>query len=88
MLASGISTNSSYPVITTLDQRRVNGPIYTSGSSTPLAKGLHNFTTDWWVHHDSVGYVLPEVKSGRTDLKLHVENVNKTGSWSAINSKS
>jgi chondroitin AC lyase len=85
VLTADINTNSSYDVVTTLDQRRVNGPIYTSESSSALADGLHDLSGEWWVHHDSVGYILPQVKRGAAFTQLFVENVNKTGNWQNIN---
>jgi hypothetical protein len=86
VLTADINTNSSYDVVTTLDQRRVNGPIYTSESSSALADGLHDLSGEWWVHHDSVGYILPQVKRGAAFTQLFVENVKKTGNWQNINS--
>ncbi|RLQ96657.1 polysaccharide lyase family 8 super-sandwich domain-containing protein [Falsibacillus albus] len=79
-LGAGIHSNSSSPIVTTLDQRLWKEPVQTSDNGT-LDKDVHE-TVDKpsWAFHNHIGYILP----GKND-RLHILLNKRKSSWSAIN---
>lgn len=75
-LTAGLTCVSDNPVQTSLNQCHLRGPVTTSAG--PLSKGAGKLTGPAWVHHDSVGYVLPEGAAATAAAKT------QTGSWKAV----
>lgn len=79
-LGSAITSDSDYPVATTLNQSLLHGDV-TVGKDTGTGiqdEGEHSLSGVSWVHHDMIAYLFPKP----TDLRL--ENREFTGSWSSI----
>ena len=76
-LGAGITSTHAKPVRTALNQCLLNGAVTVDG--TVLSKGKHSLTAASWVHHDGVGYVLPDKGP------LELENDARSGSWQKIN---
>ena len=79
-LGAGVTCKSDDPVITSLNQCHLRGPVTVSGRAgvKTLTKGRHDFVDPSWVHHDGVGYLFP------VSAKVHVANEAQTGSWKHI----
>jgi chondroitin AC lyase len=58
-LGTGIACDTDHPVVTTLNQCLLNGPVYADGDAAPLPVGHRRLDASRWLWHDSVGYVLP-----------------------------
>ncbi|RPD57852.1 polysaccharide lyase family 8 protein [Lentinus tigrinus ALCF2SS1-7] len=81
MLPSAISNASAdHPVISVLDQKRLNGPVYVNGRVLP--KG-GNFSRPQSLWHDNVGYAF-DCASPKCDVDLAVDFGARSGNWSAI----
>jgi len=76
-LGAGITSTHAKPVRTALNQCLLGGAVTADGAV--LAKGKHALASAHWVHHDGLGYVLPEKGP------LQLENDARSGSWKAIN---
>ncbi|CAE6446560.1 unnamed protein product [Rhizoctonia solani] len=76
VLVNGISSTSSAPVYSVLDQRLHKGPIYLDGEQ--VSSGNYCDVDSLW--HAGTGYVFPE--SQGTEIRL--EAGEKTGNWSKI----
>eukprot|EP01121_Diplochlamys_sp_Union-15-3_P008515 TRINITY_DN225_c0_g1_i1.p1 TRINITY_DN225_c0_g1~~TRINITY_DN225_c0_g1_i1.p1 ORF type:complete len:682 (-),score=104.29 TRINITY_DN225_c0_g1_i1:322-2190(-) len=79
-LGTDISTESNADVFTTLDQRLLNGDVYVSSQSSPLASGVHSYSSLEWLYHDNIGYVFP----AGAFKSLTVMNREQSGDWSSI----
>ncbi len=77
-LGAGITGKSGKPVMTTLNQCRLNGKVSVS-KGLKLGKDAADFTGPAWVHHDGFGYFLPG------EAPAHLETKEKAGSWERIN---
>ncbi|MEO0731288.1 MAG: polysaccharide lyase family 8 super-sandwich domain-containing protein [Bacteroidota bacterium] len=81
-LGAGIEAQDhSQPVVTTLEQRLLTGPVtagWLAGISNP--PGLKQSSPDW-VHHDSTGYQFLE---GTSQL-VSMTKASRTGRWTDIN---
>ena len=76
-LGAGITSSEAYPVVTTLDQRWLDGSIITNASDTAtesLTPTDRSQQLDW-LWHDSVAYVFP------TPLPVTVGDPVARGSW-------
>ena len=80
-LGTGITTTTTLPVVTTLNQSLLKGNVVVKSNNRQqtMQKGKHALTNVSWLLHDSVGYILP----GGSDVQLN--NATATGSWRAIN---
>ncbi|KDN46035.1 hypothetical protein RSAG8_04542, partial [Rhizoctonia solani AG-8 WAC10335] len=76
VLVNGISSTSSAPVYSVLDQRLHKGPIYLDGEQ--VTTGNYCDVDSLW--HAGTGYVFPE--SQGTEIML--DEGEKTGNWSKI----
>ncbi|CUA73704.1 Chondroitinase-AC [Rhizoctonia solani] len=76
VLVNGISSTSSAPVYSVLDQRLHKGPIYLDGEQ--VTSGNYCDVDSVW--HAGTGYVFPD--SQGTEIRL--EEGEKTGNWSTI----
>ncbi|CAE6423852.1 unnamed protein product [Rhizoctonia solani] len=76
VLVNGISSTSSAPVYSVLDQRLHKGPIYLDGEQ--VTTGNYCDVDSLW--HAGTGYVFPE--SQGTEIMLN--EGKKTGNWSKI----
>ncbi|MFY0761219.1 polysaccharide lyase family 8 super-sandwich domain-containing protein [Metabacillus dongyingensis] len=81
-LGADIQSNSSDPIVTTIDQRIWNQPVETSETSN-LADSTHQ-TIDKpsWVYHDGIGYLFP----GKND-RIHLMLNKREASWKKINQR-
>jgi hypothetical protein len=75
VMISGLSSGSSVPVRSVLDQRRANGQVLVDGSASGSSK-YSNPQTLW---HGDVGY---KFSSGQVSLSIEV--AQKTGDWTKI----
>jgi chondroitin AC lyase len=77
-LGAGIACEGTHPVVTSVNQCLLTGRVTTSGgpAATNRATAL---TGPAWVHHDGVGYVVPEGQ------KVHLRPGRQKGSWHNIN---
>lgn len=82
-LGAGITCDSTHPVITTVNQCLLQGPMLVSDGSTvrKLDRGAAELSRGGWVYHDQVAYVFPQAGS------LHVRAEQQTGSWHLIASE-
>lgn len=77
-LGAGLACSSANPVLTSVNQCLLNGPVTVSGRAEPLGPGAHDLPAPGWAHHDRVGYVFPTAGS------IRIEAGNRTGRWSDI----
>ncbi len=80
-LGAGINSESSYPVVTTMNQCLLNTEIAVKAEnkiSSPK-KGSHELKNVSWVLHDGVAYLFPSARN------VHFRNEMATGSWRQIN---
>jgi Polysaccharide lyase family 8, super-sandwich domain/Polysaccharide lyase family 8, C-terminal beta-sandwich domain len=77
VMISGLSSTSSAPVRSVLDQRRARGPVFVNGLSSSSGSRYARCKTLW---HGDVGYTFGE-NSGEA---LAVQLEEKTGDWSQI----
>ena len=83
-LGAGIQSDHPEPVLTTLDQRHLQGAVIvgsTSGTEI-LPTGTHSFPAATSLWHDSVGYLFP------APVALTVINDEVGGYWTEINQQS
>ncbi|KAF8642386.1 hypothetical protein AX16_009654 [Volvariella volvacea WC 439] len=78
MIAS-VTSSTSAPVLSVLDQKRRNGDILVNGES--VSSGDYTGVSTLW--HDGVGYVF---KASDTTTSLSIQTGVKSGSWSSIGS--
>ena len=80
-LGAGISSDSDFPVVTTLNQALLRGDIMLSRQDnlTTLGRTDSEYEAVDWVLHDSIGYVFP------SPTTVHLKNKKETGSWWRIN---
>lgn len=81
-LGSDITSNSSFPVNTTVEQSLLKSDVIVSnsGTETTLTDGEHSYSDGVdWVLHNRIGYFFPE----KGNLKLI--NKNQSGNWKDIN---
>jgi chondroitin AC lyase len=78
-LGAGIRGKSAHPIITTLNQCRLEGPVTsdTNTDSKPLEQGLHQSSMRW-LHHDGIGYFFPGGQ--RVNVALRPQE----GNWKRI----
>ncbi len=83
-LGAGIRSDRPEPVLTTLDQRRLEGEVIvgSTGGAEVLSMGTHTYPAATSLWHDSVGYRFP------TPLPLTVMNDRVGGTWTEINRQS
>lgn len=73
------SDDKEHSVFTTLDQKRLRGPVSLSVSPSPLDEGTRVVSDVRWVHHDQVGYAFLEPR------EVYLQNGPQTGNWHDIN---
>lgn len=78
VMVSGISSTTSAPVYTVLDQKRLSGSVMVNGAASGPIQGATNVKTLW---HNNVGYAFPPANGA---FGLTTQSGQKTGSWSAI----
>ncbi|KAJ7579689.1 polysaccharide lyase family 8 protein [Mycena floridula] len=84
VMINSMTSTSTAPVLSVLDQRRHNGAVYINGtdrSSTLSSGSVGVFNRSQTLWHGGVGYSL-EGTSAYTSLK--VQTATKTGSWSML----
>ena len=79
-LGANITSHSSLPVYTTINQVLMNGSVSLSqaGKVQKLPQGDHQLDKVSWVYQDSIGYMFPEPTS------VHIANQREEGRWSDI----
>ncbi|PWJ58332.1 chondroitin AC lyase [Dyadobacter jejuensis] len=81
-LGTSITSTSSFPVATTLNQSLLKGPVRVKGrfsKDSLLRQGIHDLTEVEGVWHDRVGYIFPVPRS------VQLKNTSTTGNWRRIN---
>jgi chondroitin AC lyase len=80
-LGAGISDSAGDPVVTTLNQCRLNGDVLAASADGAriLDRGEHVLDKSRWLWHDSAGYVFLE------PAEIHLQNDARSGSWHASN---
>jgi chondroitin AC lyase len=78
-LGAGVTCATDHPVLTTLNQCLLDGPVYIDGSMTPLTTGDRRRRGVRWVWHGGIGYVLPDASA---DLEVRVGPQH--GAWGDI----
>lgn len=80
-LGAGISAQSELPVVTTLNQCLLKGPVLVNNGKNveTLKAGSHKLENVNWVLHDSVAYLFSKATN------LAVSNKTATGNWRSIN---
>ena len=83
-LGAGIQSDHPEPVLTTLDQRYLEGAVIVGSASGAeiLPTGTHSFPAATSLWHDSVGYLFP------APVALTVMNDEVGGAWTEINQQS
>ncbi len=79
-LGTDIRCKGAGPVVTTINQCLLRGPVTVFGESptkSPIDRDLKNGR---WVWHDSIGYIFP----GPPSDGLHLKTTAQTGSWAEI----
>lgn len=80
-LGSGIHSPTTNPVITTVNQTHLHGPVLISDGTTnkTIAKGEHNLNGVKWVWHDNIGYIFPDTS------RIRLKNQETQGTWFSVN---
>lgn len=83
-LGSRLSATADHPVLTTLNQTLLRGPVTARlrRDIQRLSKGKHVLFNAAWIHHDSVGYVFPRPET------VYMTNIASVGRWREINHQS
>lgn len=83
-LGAGIQAETTYPVVTTLNQCYLEGDVEVMQNNTTsiIQKGSHNLNEISWVYHDSIAYLFPEPTT------INLENQTAAGSWFSVNRQS
>jgi chondroitin AC lyase len=83
-LGAGITSDSGRPVVTTLNQSLLKGPVAVPGESSPRLpdQGEHSVAGTTWVWHDDIAYLFPSSAEVRTT------NRSASGTWRHINRQS
>ncbi len=79
-LGAGITSTSSYPVNTTINQTLLNGKVilHNENNEYDLEKGTDMSGKLSWIIHDNIGYYFPE------KTLVSVSSKKQTGSWKSI----
>ncbi|EIW64697.1 galactose mutarotase-like protein [Trametes versicolor FP-101664 SS1] len=80
VMISSVNSTTDNPVLSVLDQKRLNGPVYVDG--VPLSGGK-NFSQARTLWHDNVGYTFQQGLFDR-DFDLAVDFGARTGDWATI----
>ena len=83
-LGAGISSDSNYPVSTTLNQCFLRGDVLVmqGNDKVILKRGENQLKSVRWVFHNGVGYLFPK------PMDVNVLNDTTSGSWYTINHQS
>lgn len=83
-LGAGITSDSEYPVATTLNQSLLSGRVVsgTPGGQTVHSRGSHHLEEARWVHHDETAYIFLD------PADINLENRERSGYWQEINNQS
>jgi hypothetical protein len=82
VVGNDITTSSGSPLYSVLDQRKLNGSVYTSANpSTPVPTNTTtNYTNPDWLWHGNIGYVF----LNHSAPTLSVSPSQQSGNWSSI----
>ena len=80
-LGAGINSESTYPVVTTMNQCLLNKEVMVKADNkiSSAEKGTHEIHNASWVLHDGVAYLFPSA------VNVHIRNETATGNWRKIN---
>jgi chondroitin AC lyase len=83
-LGAGISSESKFPVATTLNQCLLRGDVIVmkGNEKSTLKQGEQQLADVKWVYHDGIAYIFPK------PVKINLSNQAQTGSWFKINHQS
>lgn len=82
-LGTGIHGETDYPVVTTLNQCRLRGPVTVGRDGTEVEvpdEGEHTLDARW-IWHDGIGYLFDKV------TPVHLSNASCTGNWKRISAQ-
>lgn len=82
VMVSGITSTTTAPVFSVLEQRRQNGPVFVNG----VEGGSGNFSTVSSLWHGGIGYAF-NASDSSTSLSVSLKS-NVTGSWQTISTSS
>jgi chondroitin AC lyase len=79
-LGAGIKSDPNLPAYTTINQAHLRGDVTVNqdGQTEVLLRGKSDLENVKWVHHDRVGYILPEPAT------VNLSNRAEQGRWSDI----
>ncbi len=79
-LGAGISSQATNPVVTTINQCRLNGDVVvnTWKQKKVLDEGKHSLNDVSWVWHNGLGYVFAG------PMSVNISNTKVTGTWKSI----
>ncbi|HET6385207.1 MAG TPA: polysaccharide lyase family 8 super-sandwich domain-containing protein [Armatimonadota bacterium] len=81
-LGAAITSTTGAPILTSVNQCLLKGPVITSNGPAPLRDGSAvEEAPGGWVLHDGIGYLFPGSANGGV---IHVQNQVQTGSWAEI----
>lgn len=80
-LGAGITADTDYPVVTTLNQCLLQKDVVVNSSSsqTVVSKGKHSLSGVSWIAHNKVAYLFP------SPAAIKLSNGTATGNWRQIN---
>ena len=83
-LGTAIKSDPNLPVYTTMNQAHLRGEVTVNhdGETEVLPKGNRDLVNVIWVHHDNVGYIIPEPAT------INLSNRAEEGRWSDISAAS
>jgi len=83
-LGTGISSESPFPVATTLNQCLLSGDLLVraNGQTSKPDKGNREMKEVQWILHDEIAYIFPQ------PVTVNLSNKRETGSWYDINHQS
>ena len=83
-LGAGITSDSKFPVATTLNQCLLNGDVVVAGNNQKqvLTKGERQLSQVQWILHDGIGYLFP------APVNVNLSNQVQKGSWFIANHQS
>eukprot|EP00026_Physarum_polycephalum_P004269 Phypoly_transcript_04286.p1 GENE.Phypoly_transcript_04286~~Phypoly_transcript_04286.p1 ORF type:complete len:707 (+),score=83.00 Phypoly_transcript_04286:28-2148(+) len=78
-LGANITSRTSNPIVTSINQCLLRSEVYVSGSNDPLPPANKTFDDITWILHDGVGYIFPG-----GPISVGISNTVVNGSWNQI----
>jgi len=77
-LGANITSRSTYPLMTSLNQCVLRSDVYVSSMTGPIPTANTTYDDITWIYHDGVGYIFPPGES------IGISNTVLSGSWNQI----